>query len=29
MGAVSAIAIVAFGVFMAYLAIRNIEHKDL
>jgi ABC-type transport system involved in multi-copper enzyme maturation permease subunit len=29
MGAVAAIAIVAFGVFMAYLAIRNIEHQDL
>jgi ABC-type transport system involved in multi-copper enzyme maturation permease subunit len=29
MGAVSAIAIVAFGILMAHLALRNVEHKDL
>jgi ABC-type transport system involved in multi-copper enzyme maturation permease subunit len=29
MGAISAIAIAAFGILIAYLAIRNVEHRDL
>jgi ABC-type transport system involved in multi-copper enzyme maturation permease subunit len=28
-GSITAVAIVAFGIFMAYLAIRNVEHTDL